>query len=56
MRFADKDEQFPQSDGGGFFITEDVRPGNLKPETNPEAIEEEKSYATEAEESNLNGN
>jgi len=49
MRFADGQEAFPskKDDDDAFFITEDVRPENQ----NDEAIEEEKSYATEAEES-----
>lgn len=47
MRFAE--ENFPQKDDAdAFFITEDVRPEG---QNDQEAIEEEKSYATEAEDS-----
>ena len=50
MRFADGQDAFPpkKDDDEAFFITEDVRPDNSKDD---EAIEEEKSYATEAEDS-----
>lgn len=50
MRFADGQEAFPAQGGqeDAFFITEDVRQGH---ENDQEAIEEEKSYATEAEDS-----
>lgn len=44
MRFAD--EQFPKSNEEGFFITEDIRDGRPEDE---QVIEEEKSYASEAE-------
>lgn len=53
MRFAE--EQFPNAaaQDEGFFITEDVRPDRKKSgqEKDQGAIEEERSYATEAEES-----
>ncbi len=45
MRFAE--EQFPQSKDAGFFITEDVRDGRTGDDE--QVIEEEKSYASEAE-------
>lgn len=65
MRFADGQEAFPQynsNNAGGqedaFFITEDVRGGQNNKQSradindgDQEAIEEEKSYATEAEDS-----
>ena len=55
MRFADnqKEDQFPSGQEDGFFITEDIRPnrGSRSGLDGGEAIEEEKSYATEAEDS-----
>lgn len=58
MRFADNQssEQFPSGQEDGFFITEDVRPGRGSRSgiDGGEAIEEEKSYATEADDSVAN--
>lgn len=61
MRFTENaKEDFPpaaQSSNDAFFITEDIRDEDYGPENNEDghdAIEEERSYATEGDESNKN--